>query len=118
MSKTISGLVSLPTAAVESVDENARMNKLAHAAFAREVLRKVTDVILPLNDSGTGSAFYCVHPITGAATNFCPMAKMLGPKQRFYGIQTLTKKRNEPPRDCRRLVGLSYAAMAGCSSMA
>jgi hypothetical protein len=25
---------------------------------------------------------------------------------------------NEPPRDCRRLVGLSYAAMAGCSSMA
>jgi hypothetical protein len=24
----------------------------------------------------------------------------------------------EPPRDCRRLLGLSYAAMAGCSSMA
>ena len=25
---------------------------------------------------------------------------------------------SEPPRDCRRLFGLSYAAMAGCSSMA
>jgi hypothetical protein len=25
---------------------------------------------------------------------------------------------DEPPRVCRRLVGLSYAAMAGCSSMA
>jgi hypothetical protein len=25
---------------------------------------------------------------------------------------------NEPPRVCRRLFGLSYAAMAGCSSMA
>jgi hypothetical protein len=24
----------------------------------------------------------------------------------------------EPPRVCRRLFGLSYAAMAGCSSMA
>jgi len=24
----------------------------------------------------------------------------------------------EPPRDCRGLFGLSYAAMAGCSSMA
>jgi hypothetical protein len=24
----------------------------------------------------------------------------------------------EPPRDCRRPFGLSYAAMAGCSSMA
>jgi len=26
--------------------------------------------------------------------------------------------RPEPPRDCRRPFGLSYAAMAGCSSMA
>ena len=26
--------------------------------------------------------------------------------------------RGEPPRDCRRLFGLSYAAMAACSSMA
>jgi thioesterase domain-containing protein len=94
MRKASSGLMSLSNAAVESVDENARMNELAHAAFAREVLRKVTDVILPLNDSGTGPAFYCVHSITGAATNFCPMARMLGPKQRFYGIQTPTKKRN------------------------
>jgi hypothetical protein len=28
------------------------------------------------------------------------------------------KKSNELPRDCRRLFGLSYAAMAACSSMA
>jgi thioesterase domain-containing protein len=93
MSKTSSGPASSPNA-VGSVDENARMNALANAAFAREVRRKVTDVILPLNDNGTGPAFYCVHSITGAATGFCPMAKMLGPKQRFFGIQTPTNKRN------------------------
>lgn len=29
-----------------------------------------------------------------------------------------TRKRIEPPRVCRRPFGLSYAAMAGCSSMA
>ncbi|MCK1564070.1 hypothetical protein IVB08_08795 [Bradyrhizobium sp. 173] len=27
------------------------------------------------------------------------------------------RRPNEPPRVCRRLFGLSYAAMAGCSSM-
>jgi transposase len=27
-------------------------------------------------------------------------------------------KRNEPPRICRRLIGLSYAAMSGCSRAA
>jgi thioesterase domain-containing protein len=90
MSKTVLSLQKNPA---EPVDDCARMNKLAHAAFGREVLRKVSDVILPLNDTGTGPAFYCVHPITGAATNFRVMAQMLGSKQRFYGIQTPTKKR-------------------------
>jgi thioesterase domain-containing protein len=70
------------------------MDELARIAFGREVLRKVSDVILPLNDTGIGPAFYCVHPITGAATNFRAMAQMLGSTQKFYGIQTPTKKRN------------------------
>ena len=37
-----------------------------------------------------------------------------------FGVTTLifAFMENEPPRVCRRLVGLSYAAMAGCSSMA
>jgi thioesterase domain-containing protein len=79
---------------VHETDPYARMTKLAQAAFGREVLRKVIDLILPLNDSGTGPAFYCVHSITGAATEFRHMARMLGPQQRSYGIQTPTSKRN------------------------
>ena len=75
-------------------DVHARMNMLANAAFVSEALRRVTDVILPLNDSGTGSAIYCVHCITGVASSFRFMAQMLGPQQSFYGIQTPTKKRN------------------------
>jgi len=78
----------------EAEDEYVRMKRLANAGFAREALRKVTDVILPLNDSGAGSAFYCVHDITGMATGFRFLAEMLGPQQRFYGIQTPTKNRN------------------------
>ncbi|MGY3354816.1 hypothetical protein ACVWZK_001479 [Bradyrhizobium sp. GM0.4] len=33
-------------------------------------------------------------------------------------LRAHSKARTEPPRVCRRPLGLSYAAMAGCSSMA
>lgn len=78
----------------EAHEAYARMNKLANTAFVAEALRKVTDVIVPFNVSGTGSAFYCVHCVTGVATGFRFMAQMLGPQLGFYGIQTPTKKRN------------------------
>jgi thioesterase domain-containing protein len=70
------------------------MQELAHFAFGREVLRKVTSVIQPLNDRGIGTAFYCVHAVTGSITDFRFMAQMLGPERKFYGIQAPTKKRN------------------------
>ncbi|MBR1087606.1 hypothetical protein JQ621_08950 [Bradyrhizobium manausense] len=79
---------------VATEHEFVRMKRLAEAGFAREALRRVTDVILPLNDDGTGPAFYCVHDVTGVATSFRFFAKMLGLRQRFYGIQTPTKHRN------------------------
>src|SRR6185312_17447326 len=85
---------SSPAESLQPVDPYARISQLTQAAFTSEVLRKVNDVILPLNDRGSGPAFYCVHSIAGAATDFRFMAHMLGPNQRFYGIQTPTKKRN------------------------
>jgi thioesterase domain-containing protein len=88
-----SGSGSAPDAP-NSHDAHARMKNLANVAFVREALRMVTDVIVPLNDSGPGPAFYCVHCITGVAASFRSMARMLGPQQRFYGIQAPTSKRN------------------------
>ena len=85
---------SSPAETLRSVDPHARINQLAKAAFTREVLRKVNDVVLPLNDYGSGAAFYCVHSIAGAGTDFRFMAQMLGPNQRFFAVQTPTKKRN------------------------
>jgi thioesterase domain-containing protein len=78
----------------ETVRSRARMEVLINSAFKREVIRKVTDVILPLNDAGCGPAFYCVHAIGGVATVYRDIARMLGPKQKCYGIQTPTDKRN------------------------
>jgi thioesterase domain-containing protein len=84
-----------PSAEPEKTSQcQTRMEKLINLAFKREVIRKVTNVILPLNDVGCGSAFYCVHAIGGVATEFRHMARMLGPEQRFYGIQAPTDKRN------------------------
>jgi len=51
-------------------------------------------MLLPLNDVGCGAAFYCVHAIGGVAADFRHMARMLGPEQRFDGIQAPTEKRN------------------------
>jgi thioesterase domain-containing protein len=78
----------------ETVQSRARMEALINFAFKQEVIRKVTDVILPLNDVGFGPSFYCVHSIGGGATEFQHMARMLGPKQNFYGIQVPTNRRN------------------------
>jgi Thioesterase domain len=78
----------------DTVQSRARMEALINSAFKREVIRKVTDVILPLNDVGLGPSFYCVHSIGGGAVEFQHLARMLGPKQSFYGIQVPTCRRN------------------------
>jgi thioesterase domain-containing protein len=70
------------------------MEDLINRAFKREVIRKVTDVIVPLNDIGSGPAFYCVHSIGGGVTEFQYLVRRLGPDQQFYGIQAPTNRRN------------------------
>jgi thioesterase domain-containing protein len=85
----------MPFAQTEKTFQNrARMEALINLAFKREVTRKVTDVIAPLNDIGSGPPFYCVHSIGGTVTEFQHLVRMLGPKQKFYGIQVPTDKRN------------------------
>jgi thioesterase domain-containing protein len=70
-----------------------RMEELLGFAFKREVTRRVTDVVVPLNDAGAGMPFYCIHGILGGATGFRDMVRMLGPNQNCYGVQVPTEKR-------------------------
>src|SRR6185312_2346928 len=44
-------------------------------------------VVIPLNEGGTGPAFFCVHSVGGEVMSFRHLARLLGPDQRFYGIQ-------------------------------
>jgi acyl transferase domain-containing protein/NADPH:quinone reductase-like Zn-dependent oxidoreductase/thioesterase domain-containing protein/acyl carrier protein len=50
--------------------------------------------IVPLNDRGTGPAFYCVHSVGGEVMSFRHLSRLLGPEQRFYGIQAPPSLRN------------------------
>jgi hypothetical protein len=46
----------------EALQGRARMEALINSAFKREVIRKVMDVILPLNDVGFGPSFIASTP--------------------------------------------------------
>lgn len=75
-------------------DRNGRIDLLSNIAIGSEIRRKAIHTILPLNDSGTKPAFYCVHCVSGMAAQFRFLAQMLGPDQPFYGIQVPTAERN------------------------
>jgi thioesterase domain-containing protein len=49
---------------------------------------------VPLNESGKGLAFYCVHSVGGEVMSFRHLARLLGADQRFYGIQAPPEMRN------------------------
>ena len=56
------------------------------ASIWRLVLRS-TNAIAVFNGVGKGPAFYCVHSVTGETASYRSLAELLGPEQRFYGIQ-------------------------------
>ena len=76
-----------------SIQGQERIETLISHAFMREVVRKVDNTIIPLNDVGRGPPLYCVHPIGGGAAEFRDKARMLGPHGKFYAIQVPTDKR-------------------------
>jgi pimeloyl-ACP methyl ester carboxylesterase len=83
-----------PGCSVTDTGMPANSHKEQLVAFWNRVLGRATSVIVPLNESGIGPAFYCVHPLSGEAACFRHLAQELGPAQRFYGIQAPMAKRN------------------------
>jgi thioesterase domain-containing protein len=53
----------------------------------RETLGKEKAIVVPLNDQGARIPFFCVHSLTGKATDYVPLAQKLGPDQPFFSIQ-------------------------------
>jgi acyl carrier protein len=56
------------------------------AAYLRDVSAKQLQFFVPFNEQGSGPAFFCVHSM-GGDTHYRRLAQLLGPEQRFYGIQ-------------------------------
>ena len=53
----------------------------------RETLGKATGIVTALNDQGDRIPFFCVHSLTGKATDYVQLARQLGCEQPFYSIQ-------------------------------
>ncbi|RKI73405.1 amino acid adenylation domain-containing protein, partial [Corallococcus sp. AB049A] len=43
--------------------------------------------LVPFTNAGTGTPFFCVHPVGGNVLAYAELARKLGPDQPFYGIQ-------------------------------
>jgi len=59
----------------------------------RLVARK-SSPITALTNGSSGPAFYGIHCLFGGVTHFYPLARLLGPEQKFYGIQAPIDKLN------------------------
>ena len=46
-------------------------------------------LVLKIQPQGDAPPFFCVHPSTGFAFHFAPLAQHLGSRQPFYGLQAL-----------------------------
>src|ERR1700744_6276760 len=53
----------------------------------RETLGKGSDFAVSLNRQGARIPFFCVHSLTGKATDYVPLARRLGPDQPFFALQ-------------------------------
>jgi thioesterase domain-containing protein len=53
----------------------------------RETLGKESRIVVALNDQGSRVPFFCVHSLTGKATDYVPLAQRLGPEQPFFALQ-------------------------------
>jgi amino acid adenylation domain-containing protein len=50
--------------------------------------RSIQSEVVPLNTEGSNTPFFCIAGSGGLALNFLPLARLLGPEQPFYGLQT------------------------------
>lgn len=75
-------------------DAQARIRQLASNVTFRESLGKANSIIVPFNDAGSSVPLYCVHSLSGKATDYSALALMLGPDQPFYALQVPFKNRD------------------------
>jgi thioesterase domain-containing protein len=80
--------------AAASIAKSAKMRQLASKVVWNESLGRATSVIVPLNEGGNAPPLYCVHSLSGKATDFTQLAWLLGPEQPSFGIQIPMRNRN------------------------
>ncbi|WP_255652319.1 alpha/beta fold hydrolase [Corallococcus sp. AS-1-12] len=64
--------------------------------------------LVPFTKEGTGTPFFCVHPVGGNVLAYAELARRLGPAQPFYGLQARGLDGTEQPLDTVEALAASY----------
>ncbi|RKI67440.1 amino acid adenylation domain-containing protein, partial [Corallococcus sp. AB049A] len=64
--------------------------------------------LVPFTNEGTGTPFFCVHPVGGNVLAYAELARKLGPDQPFYGIQARGLDGEAQPLDTVEALAASY----------
>lgn len=70
-----------------------RLLALGSKTIWLESLGRAHELLVPLNDAGSSLPFYCVHSISGKATDYLALARLLGPDQPLFAFQIPMAKR-------------------------
>ncbi|MEU7086952.1 non-ribosomal peptide synthetase [Streptomyces achromogenes] len=113
LAPTVRGIASL-------IDEQRARRDLSpaggpHAGQAAAVTgaRSATlvEITPPGAGEGTRPAFFCVHPAGGAVVPYIPLARLLGPHQPFYGLESPGLDGSAPPERLADYARLYVAAV-------
>jgi thioesterase domain-containing protein/acyl carrier protein len=64
--------------------EQKRVDALANA----QERRQASSIVVGIQPHGSSTPFFCVHPVGGQVTCYMELARLLGPEQPFYGLQS------------------------------
>ncbi|WAS89436.1 non-ribosomal peptide synthase/polyketide synthase [Corallococcus sp. NCRR] len=64
--------------------------------------------LVPFTTEGTGTPFFCVHPVGGNVLAYAELARKLGADQPFYGIQARGLDGTDQPLDTVEALAASY----------
>ncbi|QSQ26379.1 non-ribosomal peptide synthase/polyketide synthase [Pyxidicoccus parkwayensis] len=64
--------------------------------------------LVPFNATGAERPFFCVHPVGGNVLAYAHLARLLGPQQPFYGLQSWGLDGKHPPLRSVEEMAASY----------
>ncbi|MEM7352072.1 MAG: amino acid adenylation domain-containing protein [Acidobacteriota bacterium] len=86
------------------------------ALLHREGAAPSSTPLVTLQGEGAERPFFCVHPVGGNVFCYLPLAKHLGSRQPFFGLQSLDREEGHGTESIEAMAGEYIAAMRGAQA--